>query len=66
MNWCFGIVNNKLAEVYFEKNKDGVIFLGHCYVEKDEYSSKKEKGWIKQDIHNVRLVYRNKEYRQVK
>lgn len=34
MNWCFAIVNGKLAEIYFETNKGKPKILGHCLVKK--------------------------------
>ena len=63
MSWCFGIVNTKLAEIFFEKNKKKINILGHCYVEESEYKTKKEKRWIKEDTQKMRLVYRNNKYR---
>ena len=63
MSWCFAIINNKLAEIYFEKNKSGIKFLGHCYVKESEYTLNEEKEWIKKDITKVQLVYRNGKYR---
>jgi hypothetical protein len=63
MNWCFAKVNNKLAEIYFEKDTNGTIRLfGHCYVNENEYKTKKEKRWINNDISKFRLVYRNGRY----
>lgn len=62
MNWCFAIINNKLAEIYFEKNKGSIKFLGHCYVNESEYSSEKEKKWIKEDMMKVRFTYRKGKY----
>ena len=41
--WCFAIVNNKLAEIFFEnddKKKKSVVWA-HCYVERSEYKTKK-------------------------
>ncbi len=63
MGWCFAIINNRLAEIYFEKNKKEVKFFGHCYVNESEYTLKEEKKWIKKDIAKVQLVYRNGKYR---
>lgn len=63
MFWSFGIVNNKLAEIFFEKNKERIKILGHCYVDEDEYKTKKEKRWIQEDTQKMRLVFRNKKYR---
>lgn len=42
MDWSFAIINGKLAEIYFEKRKDKVKFLGHCYVKREEYDSQEE------------------------
>lgn len=63
MNWCFAIINNKLAEVYFEKKKGKIKFLGHCYVNRSDYRSKKEKEWIDKDTIRVQLTYRNGVYK---
>lgn len=30
------------AEIFFEKNKRGIKFLGHAWVKKSEYKTKKE------------------------
>lgn len=64
MNWCFGLVNNKLAEVFFEKKGKTHKFLGHAYVKESEYKTKKEKAWIKSDTAKVHLVYRKSVYRE--
>jgi hypothetical protein len=64
MGWCFAIVNNRLAEIYFDKKKNGQIKIwGHCYVKREDYKTKREQGWIAQDIKKVRVAYRNKKYR---
>lgn len=64
MHWCFAIVNNKLAEIYFtEKTKK---IFGHCYVKREEYKTKSEQKMIDRDIKKVRLMYRNKKYKKVK
>ena len=64
MSWCFAIVNNKLAEIFFDKNKNGQNEISaHCYIEKEDYKSKQEQKWIKQDTKRVKLVYRNKKYK---
>lgn len=65
MSWCFAIINNKLAEVYFEKGKGKIKFLGHCYVKESEYDSGEEKSWIKKDTAKFRFVYRNRKYKRV-
>ena len=63
MSWCFAIINNKLAEVYFEKKKGKIKFLGHCYVRRSDYRSKREKEWIKKDTIRVQFIYRNGAYK---
>ncbi len=66
MPWCFAIVNNKLAEIYFDENKDGKPkIFGHCYVKKEEYKTKQEQKWIEQDTKRVKAVYRNKKYKLI-
>lgn len=63
MDWCFAVINNKLAEVYFEKKKNKKVkFLGHCYVKQEEYKTKTEQRWIKQDTEKFKFSYRNGEY----
>lgn len=61
--WSFALVNNKLAEVFFERKRGKIIFLGHAYVKESEYTTKMEKSWIKKDTARVRLVYRKGEYK---
>jgi len=56
--WQFAIVNNRLAEIYFDK-KRGV--WGHCYVKGEDYS-KREQKMIDEDIKYARFVWRNKKY----
>lgn len=43
MEWCFAIINNRLAEIYFERKKRGIKFLGHFYVKESEYTLKEER-----------------------
>lgn len=48
MCWCFAIVNNKLAEIFFDEKKNGQAKIwGHCYVRQEEYETKTEQKWIK-------------------
>ena len=64
MPWCFAIVNNKLAEIYFDKKKDSSNKIwGHCYVKKEEYKTKQEQKWIEEDTKKVRVIWRNKKYK---
>ncbi len=64
MNWCFAIINNKLGEIYFERKKTGRIkFLGHCLVEREDFTVKQEQKCIDEDIKKVKIIYRNKNYK---
>lgn len=66
MSWCFAIVNNRLAEIYFDRKKNGRIKAwGHCYVRKKEYKTRQEQKWIREDTKRMRAIYRNKKYRLV-
>ena len=63
MGWSFAIVNNKLAEIYFDKNKKGRAKIrGHCYVKKEEYKTRQEQRWIAEDTKRVRLRYQKRKY----
>ncbi|MBU1046792.1 hypothetical protein KKH36_03375 [Patescibacteria group bacterium] len=67
MRWCFGKVNNRLAEIYFDDDKllESKIF-GHCYIKQENYKTKKEQKMIEKDLKKVKVVYRNKKYKLVK
>ena len=63
MSWCFAIVNNKLAEIFFDKTSKGKAKIrGFCYVKKNEYKNKKERKWIKEDTAKVQLMWRKGKY----
>jgi 3-isopropylmalate dehydratase small subunit len=66
--WCFAIVNNRLAEIYFKNDhkKKKTTIWGHCYVEENEFKTKEEKQHIKIDSEKHRLTYRNKKYTRKK
>ncbi len=66
MGWCFGKVNNRLAEVYFDDDKPlkSRVF-GHFYVKQENYKTKKEQKMIEKDLKKVRIVYRNKKYKLI-
>jgi len=67
MYWSFAIINNKLAEIYFDKNKKGQPkFSGHCYVKKEDFKIKAELKAIDEDTAKYKFVYRKGEYRRVK
>lgn len=66
MGWSFAIVNNKLAEIFFDKNKVGKTKIrGHCYVKRSEYKTKQEHKWIKEDTARVQLMYRKGKYKRI-
>ncbi|TSC86402.1 MAG: Uncharacterized protein G01um101416_675 [Microgenomates group bacterium Gr01-1014_16] len=62
MSWSFAIINNKLAEVFFDKTRNGINFHNHCYVKKSEYTNKEELKQLEKDIQKVRLTYKNHQY----
>ncbi len=57
--WCFAIVNNRLAEISFEK-RYGI--WGHCYVKREEYKTRQEQKWIREDTEKCRFTYRKGYY----
>lgn len=63
--WSFAIINGKLAEIYFEKNKGKIKFLGHCYVKRSEYKTKYEIKAIKLGTKKVKLSYQKGKYKQL-
>lgn len=65
MSWCFAIVNNRLAEIYFDMKKTSEPkIMGHCYVKKEDFKTKEERDAIKEDTAKYRFVYRNREYKE--
>lgn len=65
MSWCFSIVNNRLAEIYFNDRRKKHKIFGHCYVARKDYKTKQEKDWIRQDTNKLRFVYRNGRYKGI-
>lgn len=66
MYWSFAIINNRLAEIYFDKDKNGKLkFTGHCYVEKNDFKTKTEQKAIKEDIAKYHFTYGKGKYRMV-
>jgi len=63
MGWCFAIVNNRLAEIYFERvrNHEPEIWA-HCYVKRADFKTKTEQKEIAKDTEHLKIVYRNKRY----
>ncbi|MFZ2303638.1 MAG: hypothetical protein WAV98_02505 [Minisyncoccia bacterium] len=62
--WAFAIINNKLAEFYFDKKKRGSIH-SHCYVKLEEYKTKQEQKMIREDIVKYKFTWKKGEYKQV-
>lgn len=65
MNWCFAIINNKLSEIYFEKERGKIVIIGHCNVERGHYKTKKEQRYIEEDTKKFQLRYRKKIYKDI-
>lgn len=65
MNWCFAIINGKLAEIYFEKEGGKTKIIGYCYVKKEEYKTKKEQRYIAKDAAKFQFNYRNGIYKDL-
>lgn len=66
MYWQFGIINSRLAEVYFERKKGKTEIMGHCYVKKKDYKTKQELKDINEDTKRLKLKYKNKKYQKIK
>lgn len=63
MGWCFALINNKLAEIFFDRTPKGKVKIrGHCYVDKREYRTKKEQKWIQMDTARARFKYKKRKY----
>ena len=66
MSWNFAIINNRLGEIYYRKDKNGKIKVqGHCYVKKEDFKTKEELRAIEEDTKKGSIVYRNKKYKLV-
>lgn len=65
MNWCFAIINGKLAEVYFKKERGKIKIIGHCYVQSREYTTKKEQRYITEDTAKFQFNYRSGVYKDL-
>lgn len=65
MTWSFGLVNGKLAEVFFEKRKGKTVPYAHAYVRESEYTTKRDKRWIQEDTERIKLVYRLGKYQRI-
>lgn len=65
MSWCFARVNNRLAEIYFKNVKGKPQINAHCYVNRKDYKTKQEQGWIKKDTAKYRITYRKGKYKML-
>ncbi len=65
MNWCFAILNGRLAEIYFETRRGEPKILGHCYVKKEEYKTKIEQKYIKEDTLKFKFSFKNGKYQDI-
>ena len=66
MSWNFAIINKKLAELYFDdKRGSNRVPHGHCYVNRDEFTTKREQKEIETDIKKYMFTYRSKKYRNI-
>ena len=63
MSWCFAIVNNKLAEIFFERKGKKTSIFAHCYVDKTAYKTKEEQKWIAQETKKYKFIWKNKIYK---
>ncbi len=63
MSWAFALINNRLAEIYFEKRGKMFVMQGHCYIKREEFTTKKEQKEIDTDIKKHVLWYRKGSYR---
>ena len=58
--------DGRLAEIFFEGKGSKLNFLGHCYVKKEEYKTRKEQKRIDEDTKKFKLTYRKAHYKQLK
>jgi len=62
MAWSFAIINNRLVEIYFELKRGKIDINGYCYVNREEYTTKKEQKMIDEDMKHLRFSYRKKRF----
>ena len=62
--WCFAMINERLAEIYFDKKKGKSVIWAHCYVKLNEFNKKEQKE-IMADIKKYKFSYRNKKYKRI-
>ena len=62
--WCFAFINNRLAELYFDRDKKGRLLLeGHGYIDDTKGWTREEKKWIPIDTKKYQFSYRKGYYR---
>ncbi len=64
MTWCFAIINNRPAEIYFEKKRDKTEITGHCYAKREEFDDEEERQAFDEDTAKYKFSYRRGEYRR--
>lgn len=64
MYWSFAKVNNRLAEIDFSRRGKGVKITGHYYVKSEEYKTKQEQRWIREDIEKFQFSFRKGVYKR--
>lgn len=65
MSWTFALINKRLAEIYFEKRGSQIVPHGHCYVTREEFTTKREQKEIDSDIKQHIFSYWNKRYKNL-
>lgn len=67
MFWCFAIVNKRLAEIHFDKKKNGQMkIFCYCFVRRKDYKTKQEQKWIQEDTKRVKVSYMKGKYKLLK
>lgn len=65
-HWSFAIINGRLAEVWYYRDEEHQpVFIAHCYVKREEYTTKKEQIMIEKDIKKVKLRYVKGKYSKI-
>ncbi len=65
MSWCLAIVNGRLAEIFFEKTRNNIGLVGHAYVNKGDYQTKRERLWIEKNTGKFKLAYKKGIYKDL-
>lgn len=60
--WSFGLVNKRLAEIFFNRKNGKIKFTGHALVKKEDYKTKRETKWIEEETKRVKLSYHQGKY----